>query len=374
MTRILVIEDDPTQRLLTSSVLRSAGYEVTEGVDGTHGLELAWQSPPDLIVCDVLMPGLNGYQLVEALKREAPLASIPVIMLTAMAGRSHVRIGMTAGADDYLFKPFRAEELRRSVAALLAKRESQRKQYVLATVQKMNAVLQQQEDSLSLRYEMRLLQELNERWGEQTGARSEFRYDHATVLLVDLFGAIVKHLPSNHTLGSAIRQVYQAASDSLYLFGAQHLVQFGHELLAIFPDNRDIDDDPLKRKLLAVRSAFGLHDMVCATFKSMTSASSSAGASLPSIPIALHYGAVTLFKIRDALHEGEVLTLATGDAVNAAKALGEHALRCGWQVSCSATVIEGMSEAIKTGRTAMLARGQSHDVLDVVELLSLAHP
>ncbi len=121
MPLILVIEDDPTQRLLTSSVLRTAGYEIAEATDGAEGLAQARAVSPDLIVCDVMMPVLNGYELVAALRKADELATIPVILLSAMAKRSHVRIGMTSGADDYLYKPFRATELRQSVKVFAGK-------------------------------------------------------------------------------------------------------------------------------------------------------------------------------------------------------------------------------------------------------------
>ena len=167
MTQILVIEDDPTQRMLTAAVLRSAGYEVAESVDGIEGLQMARQSVPDLVVCDVMMPGLNGYQVADALKKEPALATVPVILLTAMADRTHVRAGMVSGADDYLFKPFRATELRQSVTTLLAKRALQHGAFLRASESGLHAALQQQKDTLSQSYEKRLLQELDARWTDQ---------------------------------------------------------------------------------------------------------------------------------------------------------------------------------------------------------------
>jgi DNA-binding response OmpR family regulator len=366
---VLVIEDDPTQRLLSSSVLRSAGYEVREAEDGPTGLALARQHVPALIVCDVMMPGLNGYQLVAALKQEVSLSTIPVIMLTAMTERAHVRTGMTVGADDYLSKPFRAAELRRSVAALLAKREVQRAQYDRDFEEKMKKALRAQKDALSLRYEMRLMQELNERWSAQDDTNLESRYDNATVLLVDLFSSINHRIPQAHRF-SATRRVCQAASDTLYLFGASRLVPAGNDLLAVFPDTGDAGAPPAG--LLAVRAALGLQKIVRASYHAMAPESARDVAS-PPVTIALCAGTVTLVHIKDPLHGGEGLTFASGEAVDAAKALGEHARTEAWQVCCAREVTTGFSEGVVTGGTALVSRGDGLELMPVVELHALEH-
>lgn len=368
--QILVIEDDPTQRLLSSSVLRSAGYDVLEAEDGPTGLALAREARPDLIVCDVMMPGLNGYQLVAALKGEVELSTIPVIMLTAMTARTHVRTGMTAGADDYLSKPFRAAELRRSVEALLAKREAQRAQYARDFAQKMDTALQQQKDALSRRYEERLMQELNQRWNAQDDTNLEVRYDNATVLRVDLFSSINHRFTASRRF-SATRRVYQAASDTLYLFGANRLVAAGDDLLAIFPDTGDGGTTNIG--LLAVRAALGLQKIVKAAFESMGPESAPGDELAPPVTIALCAGTVALVHIKDPLHGGEGLTFASGEAVDTAKALGTHARAQAWQICCATDVTTGFSAWLLTGTDALVARGPGLDPVAVVELHALEH-
>ncbi|MDP3750558.1 MAG: response regulator [Polaromonas sp.] len=365
---ILVIEDDPTQRLLSSSVLRSAGYEVLEAEDGPTGLELARQAKPALIVCDVMMPGLNGYQLVAALKLEAALSTIPVILLTAMTERAHVRTGMTAGADDYLSKPFRAAELRRAVAALLAKREVQRAQYDRDFEKKMRTALQAQQDALSLRYEKRLMQELNERWSAQDDTNLEVRYDNATVLLVDLFSSINHRFPLAQRF-SATRRVYQAASDTLYLFGASRLVPAGNDLLAIFPDTGEAG--AAHTGLLAVRAALGLQKIVNAAFHSVAPEPERGVVASPPVTIALYGGTVTLVHIKDPLHGGEGLTFASGEALDAVRALGAHARTESWQICCAKEVISGFSEWVVTGGAALVSRGDAMELVPVIELHAL---
>lgn len=372
MDLILVIEDDPTQRLLTSSVLRSAGYEVVEAEDGVRGLDFARQTRPALIVCDVLMPGLSGYELVASLKQDEALCTTPVILLTAMTERAHVRTGMTAGADDYLTKPFRAAELRRSVATLLAKGEVQRAQYVRVFEKQMNEALQDQKNALSLQYEKRLIQELNHRWHEQSDNNSEIRHDHATVLMVDLFSAI-EHRFSSVQRAQATRRVYQAASDTLYLFGARRLVVSGNDLLAIFLDG---DGSAGARPgLSAARSAFGLLKIVNAAFQSTAAEETgipSGIANAPQVTIALYQGSMSLIQVKDPLHGGEGLTFACGEAVDAAKSMGEHARASGWQVCCAQAVLTGIAEWVVAGEVAVVRPRPGQEAFQVVELSSLA--
>lgn len=367
---ILVIEDDPTQRLLSSSVLRSAGYEVAEAEDGLAGLDIARQCQPALIVCDVMMPGLNGYQLVTALKQEPTLSTIPIIMLTAMTERSHMRTGMTAGADDYLSKPFRAAELRRAVSVLLTKREVQRARYDRDFQKKMKTALREQKDALSLRYEKRLMQELNERWSGQDDGALVVPHDNTMVLMVDLFSSLNLRFPQAQRL-SATRRVYQAASDTLYLFGANRLVSAGNDLLAFFPD--ESNPGAANTGLMAVRAALGLQKIINAAFYAMAPDPAHGDVISPRVTIALYCGTVTLVQIKDPLHGGEGLTFASGEAVDVVKALGEHARSKGWQICCARDVILGISDWVVAGDTAVVSQGDGLDLVPVVELLSLAH-
>lgn len=370
MPLILVIEDDPTQRLLTSSVLRTAGYEIAEATDGAEGLAQARAVSPDLIVCDVMMPGLNGYELVAALRKADELATIPVILLSAMAKRSHVRIGMTSGADDYLYKPFRATELRQSVKVLLAKQKLQRAHFLRVGASSIIAALEHQKAFLTLRYEKRLTQEINERWIGKSEPGSELTYFSATVVLINLFEAIFRRHPLDGLLGSAVQRVYQAACDSLYLFGAVHLIAMGDDLLAIFPEPAAPDEG--KTRLQALRSVFGMQKMVRAAFESIMEDSTRDEAAATSLNIALHLGQVALIHVEDPLHGTQSIALAVGEAVNTVKAIGKHAQITQWRVSCSSAVVGGVPEWVATGDKAVLPDSSAAPGLEVFELLAVA--
>ncbi|HUF32025.1 MAG TPA: response regulator [Acidimicrobiales bacterium] len=118
---VLVVDDDPVILKLLEVNFEMEGFEVLTAADGEEGLAVARSSRPDVIVSDVMMPKMNGLELVAALKADADTASIPVILLSARAQVSDLRDGSDAGADDYITKPFEPLELIERVEALLPK-------------------------------------------------------------------------------------------------------------------------------------------------------------------------------------------------------------------------------------------------------------
>jgi two-component system sensor histidine kinase/response regulator len=121
--KVLVIEDDARWRTLVELSLEADGHVVLTAADGLAGLALASEKP-DVILCDVEMPRLNGYAVLEALRQQPELRAIPFIFLTARSARSDQRKGMVLGADDYITKPFEPRELIESIRGVLAKRET----------------------------------------------------------------------------------------------------------------------------------------------------------------------------------------------------------------------------------------------------------
>ena len=122
MTTILAIEDNQSVREEIVDILRFEGYAVMEAENGREGLDRVQQQAPDLILCDLMMPELDGYETLRRLRAEPRVATIPFICLTARAERADVRKAMEIGADDYVIKPFTAEELIAAVRAGLEKR------------------------------------------------------------------------------------------------------------------------------------------------------------------------------------------------------------------------------------------------------------
>lgn len=116
---ILVIDDERTLRQTVRAVLHFAGYEVLDAPDGLTGIKVAEEAQPDLIISDVLMPGMNGFDLLKTLRQNPATAAIPVVLVTALSEHDSMRQGMTLGADDYLMKPFRPEDLLEAVKVRL---------------------------------------------------------------------------------------------------------------------------------------------------------------------------------------------------------------------------------------------------------------
>ncbi len=108
---ILIIEDEPRTRENLTVILEMENYHVLTAAEGGRGLELAREKLPDLILCDVTMPGMDGHQVLEALREDAATGGIPFVFLTARGDRRDLREGMDLGADDYLVKPAAATEL-----------------------------------------------------------------------------------------------------------------------------------------------------------------------------------------------------------------------------------------------------------------------
>jgi two-component system sensor histidine kinase/response regulator len=122
--QVLLIEDDARWRAWVEAHMESTGYRVASAADGQAGLELVAKIKPEIILCDIEMPVLNGYGVLEALRRQPETSDIPFIFLTSRNARSDQRRGMVLGADDYLTKPFSREELLAAIGGVLRKREA----------------------------------------------------------------------------------------------------------------------------------------------------------------------------------------------------------------------------------------------------------
>lgn len=126
MTRILVVDDDPAVTSVLRRGLSYEGYTVTVAADGPAGLAAAREAPPDLVVLDIMMPGLNGLEVLRRLR--AADATLPVLMLTARDTPAEQVQGLETGADDYMVKPFSFEVLLAHIRALLRRREAEQPQ------------------------------------------------------------------------------------------------------------------------------------------------------------------------------------------------------------------------------------------------------
>lgn len=129
MKTILLIEDNKEMRENIAEILELANYKIHSAKNGKIGVELAKKQKPDLIVCDIMMPELDGYGVLNILSKNPDTANIPFIFLTAKAEKSDFRKGMNLGADDYITKPFQDEELLNAIEIRLKKTEILKKEF-----------------------------------------------------------------------------------------------------------------------------------------------------------------------------------------------------------------------------------------------------
>ncbi len=117
--KILVIEDEPEMRRNLATILRLEKFDVAQAENGRVGVDLAKKDLPDLILCDVMMPELDGHGVLQALRQDKRTATVPFIFLTAKGEKADLRSGMDLGADDYLTKPVAKADLLNAIAARL---------------------------------------------------------------------------------------------------------------------------------------------------------------------------------------------------------------------------------------------------------------
>ena len=128
MKKILLIEDNQDVRENTAEILELANYQVVTAENGKIGIEKAQEFKPDIVLCDIMMPLMDGFQVLRTFEKDSSMASTPFIFLTAKADRSDMRMGMNLGADDYLTKPYEEHELLEAITCRLNKHDNLKKE------------------------------------------------------------------------------------------------------------------------------------------------------------------------------------------------------------------------------------------------------
>ncbi len=121
MAKILIAEDEPDIRELVAFTLRFAGYEVATATNGEEAVQMTARENPDLILMDVRMPRMTGYDACRAIKADPRFKDIPVVFLSAKGQESEIKAGLEAGAEEYLLKPFAPDQLTERVREILAR-------------------------------------------------------------------------------------------------------------------------------------------------------------------------------------------------------------------------------------------------------------
>ena len=143
MYSIVVIDDEPSYINMMEVIFQQEGFSVRSALDAQSGIAMLREKRPDLILCDIMMPGMDGHSVLETLKNDKTLADIPFIFVTAMADHANVRRGMSSGADDYLPKPFSVDELLAAVIGRIRRHEVIRQDSDKSAFQKEQVILNQ---------------------------------------------------------------------------------------------------------------------------------------------------------------------------------------------------------------------------------------
>ena len=363
MPLIVVIDDDAGTRLLVGQVLKKEGYQVMSAEDGAKGLELIREHKPALVVSDVQMPLVDGFEVLDQVRNDAALAATAVILLTSLQDRSYMRLGMTTGADDYLTKPFAPQELREAVSAQLNKRDR-------ADAMRTQVVdKDEQRHKIGALYESRMVQALSEQWPESGAQHENEKFASATVLYADMreYGLWTQALSSSE-LSEIVQQLYSSVGDTVYLFGAYYMQFVGDGMLCVFVDSADTQS--VNHGLRAVRAALGLTN---ATYRIDAYVQKNLGnRGLPkfSLGVALHSGPVA-FASLDGLISRTGQTTPVGDTVAVALKLFQGEPRLDWPVAASVQAVRLVTGAVRTGQRALVQVPGRSQPMDTVEILGL---
>jgi CheY-like chemotaxis protein len=362
MALIVVAEDDAGTMRLVEAALHLQGHQILTANNGHSAWMLIRQYRPDLVVSDVQMPGVNGFDLLKAVREHSALQQTPFILLTSLQERRDMRHGMTLGADDYLTKPVHPHELADAVAAQLNRQAMRAAELELQVKEAVNEALDEQAWTLHEQYEKRLARELSEQWpGEAQGACDAY-HPQATVLFADLRNdhEWLRALQPQQ-LAVVLKRFYEGGGDTVHLFGARSAHFVGDGLLAVFTDVGGKTTAP--QGLRAAKAAFGLRKSAVAMNGWLQQ--QFPGLSLPHFEagIAIHSGPVAMMRLEGLLGSTAVL-LPVGSTVVDALAI-QRATTAFNGVTLSIPVLRAVTGAVQPVSRHFLNLPQSPEPVEV---------
>ncbi|HZN87282.1 MAG TPA: protein kinase [Burkholderiales bacterium] len=353
--RVLAVDDDPSMRSLVSHLLGRAGYAVDVAADGGEGLAKIRAQAPDLVVCDIQMPNMDGFAMLDAVRSDTATASLPFVLLTALTDRDSVRRGMRLGADDFLSKPVRGHELVEAVSVALDGRRR------LSGLVSGRALPEQRE--LRERYERKIDGGEPQAARETSFAGMTGRMLTQTVLFSDIrgFTSMCERLPVPEIAELLSRYLREACRPILQERGRIMKIM-GDGLMAIF--GQDAPHDVAAHAAAALRAGERIID-VAQEFRRWIASRFD----LPGLPpfdagVGIHTGQVMLFQLSVG---GAGDLTAVGDTVNVAARLEAKSKELGWPIVASMATIEHagaharvgeIREVVLAGRDARIQVGR----------------
>jgi CheY-like chemotaxis protein len=345
MALILVAEDDSgTQRLIVTA-LRNKGHQVLSAQDGLVAWHLFEASSPDLVVSDVNMPAMNGFELLQRVRAHNSLALTPFVLLTSLQERADMRQGMVLGADDFLTKPLRPRELIEAVNAQLNRQQVRHAFQEQKARHTLSQALEQQAWDLHEQYESRLARELSEQWPQDGREQNARDFAEATVLFAD-----IRHYRNwldaltPAEMGIALKRFYEKSGDTVHLFGATAMHFVGEGVVAVYTDAENVPTAP--HALRALKAALGLRKSGAAMDAHLSERFP--GRKLPrfEVNIALHEGPVGMARLEGFLGGARQL-LPVGKTVTDTIAMQRLAPHVPGAVMLSTPVLRNVTGAVK---------------------------
>jgi class 3 adenylate cyclase len=326
--RVLAIDDDPSFLSLVSHVLRRSGFEVEVAADGEAGLARIREAQPDLVVCDISMPGMDGFEVLDRVRGEAATSSLPFVLLTCLDEREHVRRGMRLGADDFLSKPLQPSELVEAVNVALDKRRR------LSALVSGHALPVHGE--LRQRYTSKLEGAEPQLSDEADVAGMTGRRVTQTVLFTDIrgFTTMSERLPVTE-IAELLRCYLREACKPILQHNGRIMKIMGDGLMAVF--GHDDPEDVRGHAAAALRAGLQIVE-VARNFRSWVVARFDSTILPPfDVGVGIHTGEVMLFQLSVG---GSGDLTAVGDTVNVAARLEAKSKELGWSIVASQATLE----------------------------------
>ncbi|MBI3714571.1 MAG: protein kinase [Betaproteobacteria bacterium] len=358
--KILVVEDELAIRNNLQRMLALEDFEVQAAANGREALSLVKEFRPDLILCDVMMPELDGFGVLAALREDDQTEAIPLVFLTALDDRENLRRAMGLGADDYLTKPFSRDDVLRAIDTRMAR---------AAAAQRREARhLQEREAQLTAMFQQSILgdRSLPVEVDAVEGRSAEMR--EATVLFSDIRGfTTISEQLSAQEVAEMLNAYFRAVCEPILAARGEALRFIGDGVMAVFSADQAAGNEA-GHAYRGVQAALGMA-LAAARFADWL-ATRFAGRGLPpfAIGIGVHTGPVMMCYVGSG--ERREFT-AIGDTVNLASRLEGQTKKLGWPVIASLQTVHAAGQGISFGEIETLTVKGRHATIDAVQITGI---
>ena len=360
MSKILVVEDDASIRLNLVLMLKGEEYTVDSAEDGRAGIEHAKSFAPDLIVSDVMMPELDGFGMLEALRADSRFADTPFIFLTALNDRSSMRRGMNLGADDFLNKPFTRDELIEAVSSRLKKYESAARSLAKRLVAGNDELRRWYRQSLTGADAERPLA-----FAETAGMTGKMTV--ATVLFADIrnFTTYSERLTAGQ-IAELLNAYFESVCQPIVRNGGRIAKLIGDGIMVVFEARDEDGEDNHARR--AIRAGLGIVLAADAFGEWFKQHFDLGGLPEFATGVGIHTG--DLMEVRIGPPGAEDLTVV-GDSVNVASRLEGQTKELGWPVVASAATVGMAGNLVSTGEARLLELRGRNAPIEAMEVTGI---